>query len=127
MQSNYYVTEVSSEEDLAQAISLWERNLPTAKGDGIKKYQWFYEANPYTRASLWLLKYKGNDKAVGVGGVGFRRFSVRSKSLVGAIGVDLAVEKGHRSLGPALKLQRTIMEATERDVDFRYGFSKQAG
>jgi len=125
--SNYYVTEVSSEEDLAQAISIWESNLSVAQGDGIKKYQWFYETNPYQKGRLWLLKLRGSESAVGVGGVGYRRFSVKGKSLIGAIGVDFAVEKSHRVLGPAIKLQRTIMESTEMDVDFRYGFpSKQA-
>lgn len=125
--SNYYVTEVSSEEDLAQAISIWERNLPVPVGTGMEKYHWFYETNPYQKSKLHLLRLKGNEKAVGVGGIGYRNFSVRGKPLMGVIGVDFAVDKDHRALGPALKLQRTVMESTEMDADFRYGFpSKQA-
>lgn len=122
MQSKYYITEVSSEEEVGQVTSIWESNLPVAHGDGIKKYQWFYQTTPYQKARLWLLKLRGSEKAVGVGGVGYRRFSIGDRSFVGAIGVDLAVEKGHRTLGPALKLQRTIMESAKMDADFLYGF-----
>lgn len=127
MQLNYYVTEVSSEEDLAQAISLWERNLSMPVETAKDRYHWFYEANPYRKGRLWLLKLKGSQEAVGVGGVGYRSFSIRGKSLTGVVGVDFAVEKEHRALGPALKLQRTIMESTEIQADFRYSFpTKQA-
>lgn len=122
MQSNYYVTKVSSEEDLAQAISIWERNLTVPVGAGMQKYHWFYEANPYRKGKLLLLKHRGTEKAVGVDGVGYRRFSVRGKSLIGAIGADLAIEQDHRALGPALKLQKTIVESAKMEADFLYSF-----
>ena len=122
MQSNYYVKEVSSEEDLAQAISIWDRNLPLSAGHWMDKYNWFYESNPFRKGKLWLLKLEGTEKAVGIGGVGFRRFSVNGKPLIGAVGVDFAVNKDHRALGPALKLQRAIMECANKDADFLYGF-----
>ena len=81
MQSKYYVTEVSNKEDLAQAASIWERNLPVPVGTGMEKYNWFYERNPFRKDKLCLLKLEGTEKAVGVGGrgVGYRNFSVRGR------------------------------------------------
>jgi len=127
MQSDYYVTKVSSEEDLAQAISIWERNLGVPVETGKEKYHWFYETNPYRKGKLWLLKLKGSENAVGVGGIGYRRFWVKGNSLIGAISVDLAIEEKHRTLGPALKLQKTEIESAKKNSDFLYAFpSKQA-
>ncbi|MCK4825167.1 hypothetical protein KA005_55980, partial [bacterium] len=127
MQSKHYVTEVSSEKDIAQAVSVWERNLPLSAANWMEKYNWFYESNPFRKGKLWLLKLEGSEKAVGVGGIGYRRFNVNGKSLIGAIGVDFAVEKEYRTLGPALKLQKTIMESAQKDSDFLYSFpAKQA-
>ena len=127
MQPDYYVSEVSTKEDLAQAISLWQRNFSMAVDTGMERFHWFYETNPYRKGRLWLLKLKDGEKAVGVGGVGYRRFSVSGRSLIGVVGVDFAVDKEHRALGPALKLQRAIMESTEMETDFRYSFpTKQA-
>ena len=127
MQPDYYVSEVSTKEDLTQAISLWERNLSMPVETGAEKYHWFYETNPYRKGRLWLLRLKDSEKAVGVGGVGYRRFNVSGWSLMGVAGVDFAVDREHRALGPALKLQRAIMESTETEADFRYSFpTKQA-
>jgi len=122
MGSKYYVTEVSSEQDIAQAVSIWNRNLPDSAGKWLEKYNWFYKSNPYRKGKLWLLKLEGAEKTIGVGGVGYRRFNVNGKSLIGAMGVDFAVEKEYRTLGPALKLQKTIMESSKKDADFIYGF-----
>ncbi len=122
MQPKYYVKEVLNEKDIAQAVSIWDRNLPDFAGKWLEKYNWFYKSNPYRKGKLWLLKLKGSEKAIGVGGVGYRRFNVNGKSLIGAMGVDFAVEKEYRTLGPALKLQKTIMESSKKNADFIYGF-----
>lgn len=127
MQSEYYVTEVSSKEDINQAISLWKGNLSLPVGTWKDKYHWFYERNPYRKGKLWLLKFEGTEKAVGVGGIGYRRFAVKGESLIGAIAVDLAVQKKHRALGPALQIQKTEIEAAKKNSDFLYAFpSEQA-
>ena len=123
--SKYYVAEVTNQEDLDQAISILKRNLESRSWK--EKHTWFYEKNPYRKGKLWLLKLKDSEKAVAVGGVGYRLFNIRGRSLVGAIGVDLAVEKEYRTLDPVLKLQHTIMESAKKEADFIYGFpSKQA-
>ena len=122
MGSKYYVTEVASEQDIAQALSIWDSNLPLSTSKWLEKYNWFYKNNPYRKGKLWLLKLEGAEKTIGVGGVGYRRFNVNGKSLIGAMGVDFAVEKEYRTLGPALKLQKTIMESSKKNADFIYGF-----
>jgi len=122
MKEKYYIKEVLNEDDVKQAVSFWERYLPVAEGIGIKKYDWFYQNNPYKKANLWLLKQKDSKKAIGVGGLGYRRFILKGEPLIGAIGVDFAIEKKYRTLGPALKLQRAIIESAKRNSDFLYGF-----
>jgi len=93
MKEKYYIKEVLNEDDVKQAVSFWERYLPVAEGIGIKKYDWFYQNNPYKKANLWLLKQKDSKKAIGVGGLGYRRFILKGEPLIGAIGVDFAIEK----------------------------------
>lgn len=123
MGSKYYACPASTEEDVGQAITLWERNLGVQWGR--EKYRWFYQTNPFRPGTLLLLKLAGTEEAVGVGGIGYRRFQVRGKTLVGAMGVDFAVDREHRSLGPALKLQRAIMETAQQEADFIYGYPNE--
>jgi GNAT superfamily N-acetyltransferase len=122
MTLNYFVTEASDEQSVSQALTLWERNLSIPIETGKSKYQWYYKMNPYREGKLWLLKIKEGRKTVGTAGVGYRRFRIDHKPLMGALIADLSVDKEHRTLGPALQLQRAIVEHAKKHCDFLYAF-----
>ncbi len=102
-------------DDRQTVLDLWQRNLPTAK-EG--RYGWLYGEGS---ARDWLLQ---DDEAVVIGSVGLMRraFRVRNRSVTAGQAVDMNVDQAHRSLGPALQLQRKALEASdEQGLLFVYG------
>lgn len=110
-----YQTCPTCTDDQQTVLALWQRNLPTATKD---RYGWLYREGP---ACDWLLQ---NDDAVAIGSVGLmqRKFSIRNRQVTAGQAVDMNVDQAHRSLGPALQLQRKAIEASEaQGLPFVYG------
>jgi hypothetical protein len=105
-----------SERDALAAVL--ERNLPDF--DHRRRFQWLYLDNPAGPAWCWFLCAEG-DRVVGAASL-FPRYLWMSGRLVrcGQVG-DFAVDAAHRSLGPALMLQKaTMTPATEGVLEFCY-------
>jgi len=101
-------------DDSQTILELWQRNLPTAT-EG--RYGWLYRSGP---ADDWLLQDEHHD-AVGSVGLMRRSFHVNTRPVTAGQAVDMNVDQAHRSLGPALQLQRTAIEASrEQDLPFVY-------
>jgi hypothetical protein len=106
----------SAEETL---VRLWAANLKARR----EKYGWFYRHNPGGPTAAFLLRTDTEGGAtVGCAGAGIRRFHAASGPLRGALLVDFAVHREHRSLLPALRLQRAMSEWARDNADFAYGF-----
>jgi hypothetical protein len=58
---------------------------------------------------------------VGTAGVGLRRLRVGGPTVVAGLASDFAVDPEHRSLGPAMMLQRAVLETLDDGVDVIYG------
>jgi hypothetical protein len=102
-------------DDRETVLGLWERNLPTATK---ARYGWLYRDGP---ASDWLLR---DEEEVAIGSVGLmeRRFHVHNRPVTAGQAVDMNVDQAHRSVGPALQLQRMAIEASKaRELPFVYG------
>ena len=75
-----------------------------------RRFQWLYCANPDGPAYTWFAYEKGTDHVVGVASVFPRAAWVGPElKICGQVG-DFAVPASHRSLGPALLLQRATFE-----------------
>ena len=110
-----YQTCPTSIDDQQTILELWQRNLPTAVAE---RYGWLYREGG---ACDWTLQ---DEHQVAVGSVGLmqRRFHVRDHLVTAGQAVDMNVDHAHRSLGPALLLQRKVIEAAcEQDLPFVYG------
>lgn len=110
-----YQTCPTCTDDQQTILELWQRNLPTAT-EG--RYGWLYHEGP---ASDWLLQ---DDREVAIGSVGLmqRKFRVHNQLVTAGQAVDMNVDQAHRSLGPALQLQRKAIEESEaRGLPFVYG------
>lgn len=102
---------VDLEADRAEVLGLLARNLPDLWHAA--RFDWLYLQNPGGRAFSWLVFDTGSPRALGVASL-FPRFVWVGTRLVlaGQVG-DFAVEASHRTLGPALMLQRATFEPVD--------------
>lgn len=105
----------TSTDDRQTILELWQRNLPTAT-EG--RYGWLYREGS---ARDWMLQ-DDRDHAIGSVGLMKRQFRVHDRQVTAGQAVDMNVDQAHRSLGPALQLQRKALEASqEQGLPFVYG------
>lgn len=107
--------------DREAVLHIWHGNL----GQDARmraKYDWFYLGCPFG-APLVQLLYQGTGSVpVGVCSAGRRRMRWQGREISAGVLVDLAVNREHRSLGPALMLQQSLIETGRRELDLLYGF-----
>ena len=82
-------------------LALWRRNLPMATE---RRLDWLYGQG---RATNWFVSTDGGD-VVGATGLMRRTIKLASQSLVAGQAIDLNVDREHRSVGPAVQLQRAL-------------------
>lgn len=110
---------------------MWTENLQLESA-AEAKYAWLYQDAPNVPDDVWLLRatLDGAVSTVGTAGVGVRTFQVgeRANDVTAGLLADLAVDKAHRSVGPALGLVRAVKESVLGKADapgthsFAYGF-----
>lgn len=84
--------------DRGTVLGLWEQNFPEASP---VRYDWLYHGH---RAAAWLLH--AEDGAVGATGMMERTIRARGQLLRAAQSIDLNVNARHRTVSPAMSLQR---------------------
>ena len=102
-----------------EQIQLWKNNL---KNISDSRYNWFYEENPYA-VPLTVLAKAENDSVVG-------SCSLYARDLIGnnsvmriGIASDFAINEKHRVYGPALKMQRLLVEeGLKQNFDLLFAF-----
>lgn len=117
----YYVVEADLTSERQNILDIWQGNIGINK-DLEKKYNWLYETNPGGKGVHFLLKHSDNHKPVGVAGIAKRKFFVDSKLVESGILSDMVVLKEHRTIFPAMLLQKYIKKFCEKNFHFIYGF-----
>jgi hypothetical protein len=108
----YRVARADLHRDREEILAIWKRDLPLLPLQG-RHLDWGYVNNPFSEGRVW--KLTGDGHTVGVGSLVIRRFTVAgSVVLAGRFG-GFAVAQPHRSLGPALMLQRAVLGDCGRD------------
>jgi len=117
---NYITFKADLNNDKQIILKFWRQN----HGDSLDyKYSWLYENNPAGKAHIWLLKDLDSNEVVGMTGLYPRKFSVKGVQYIAGIVGDFFVHKHHRSLGPAIKLQKCVVAGIKEGlVDFAYGY-----
>ncbi len=118
--AGYRVEDGDIARDGDAAIAVWRASLRNIEGRAAK-FEWFYRAAP-DGAQLHLLRPGPGRDVVGTAGVGWRRMRAGGRGLRGGLLADMAVLAGHRTLGPAMQLQRTASERALLVGDLVYGF-----
>ncbi|MBK7077879.1 MAG: hypothetical protein IPH44_37005 [Myxococcales bacterium] len=98
---------------------LWDANL-TLESHPADKFGWLYAEAPVVPATVFVLRADG--AAVGTAGVGVRRFQLGADVGEAGLLADLAVDKAHRSVGPALALVRAGKAFVDEAFALAYGF-----
>lgn len=91
-----------------EILQLWSRNLPDATGD---RYRWLYESGV---SRPWLLETEDGE-CVGSAGRMTRNFCVAGQPITTGQAIDLNVDRAHRTIGPALALQKGVIANLEAD------------
>jgi hypothetical protein len=79
-----------------------------------RRFEWLYRDNPFGEASVWLA-YEGKpDHVVGVAGAFPRRLHMLGGQKLSWVLGDFCVSDEHRTLGPALMLQRACLAGLEK-------------
>jgi hypothetical protein len=107
--------------DRERILDSWQRCGFATGIDAAARYDWFYLGNPRGPGRVYLL-FNG-DELVGSMGAGTRLFVAGKDEppLRGAVLVDFVVHPAHRSMFPALQLQRLAREHELRDNNLVYG------
>ena len=117
---NYTIYRSSVEKDREELLKFWNENH---EKDLNGKYQWIYEGNPAGKATVFLVRDNQKGECVGCLAVFPRQISIKGTNLRAAVVGDLLVHKVHRILGPALKLEKSLISSVqEKEFDLVYGF-----
>ena len=81
-----------------------------------RKYSWLYENNPSGKAHVWLLRHQGSGELVGMAGLFPRWVWLQGEKKLAVIAGDFFVHEQHRTVGPALTLQKSVVAAVGKDV-----------
>jgi len=102
----YKIIEADIKKDKDQITSLLKSDNRTISNE---IYNWKYLDYPYGTPRAWLLIYKATGNRVGSGSLFPRKICINGKIVnVGTLG-DLTVEERHRTLFPALQLEKEII------------------
>ncbi|MEZ4361133.1 MAG: hypothetical protein R3B48_13190 [Kofleriaceae bacterium] len=116
----------------AEVEQLWRRNLPLEQSASAK-FSWLYERAPLPPESIFVLGVVPAPAAVGepdfipvgTAGVGLRELAVAGRVLRAGLLADLAVDRAHRTVAPALRLVREVKAWVLDELDLAYGFPNQ--
>jgi hypothetical protein len=87
------------------------------------RYEWLYCKNPHGRARAWVASGPDEQKVIGFAAAFPRRMQFEGKTIRGYVLGDFCIHPAHRSLGPALALQRMSMEAlSDEGAEFVFDF-----
>lgn len=101
------------EADRRAVIALLSRYLNPAYDR--QRFDWVYRDNPAGPGRLWVAVDGSSGELIGTAGALPRQIYVAGSHLIGWVLTDFCISDTHRSLGPALQLQRTCLAELAAD------------
>lgn len=117
----YHLAKADPVRDRQRVLDFWQRT-GFSSPDRPRQYDWLYLNGPAGMGRIYLLLHGPEATIVGTACAGTRliRFP-DGRMLRGGVLVDFVVDPAHRSVGPALKLQRWAREQEWSNADVLYG------
>lgn len=112
------IRQVSLKEDRAEMIDILSRNFGSTQE---ARFDWRHRDNPAGESWSWFMYDKATLSTVAMATVFPRHMRVNDKATrAGQVG-DFVVDPSHRSLGPAIMLQRaTFLPVDRKEISFCY-------
>lgn len=104
-------------------LALWQDHF-APRAIAPAKYDHFYRDNPDGPAIIQLLRHDPDGELVGVISAGPRPVIWQGKAIRAGVVAYFAVAADHRTLGPALLLQQSLLEAARGRFDLLYGLPR---
>lgn len=103
------------------------RRYLTPRANG-QRYDWLYRGNPHGSARAWIARDTTNGALVGVAAAFPRRLLLRGVPQLAWVLGDFCISEHYRSLGPAVQLQRALLEAVAEEPGLAgwYDFPSQS-
>jgi hypothetical protein len=120
----YAVVSAHLEKDRKVIIDLWGQNLADTNHLE-EKYDWHFLNNPFGPGQIWILKADG--QPIGTTSLGMRLLKLGNIITTAGVACDLAVNREHRFLRPALMLQRALLSSANPEVQLLYGVPNSGG
>lgn len=119
--AQYFVRKADLKYDREEILALWCRNGLHVPDSAVRFFSWAHDTNPVGQGCYWLLVHAPTGHIVGTIGLFLHKMKIcDSIELVGRAG-GLAVDKEHRSLGPALMLGKAMLnDMAISDLSFIY-------
>jgi hypothetical protein len=109
-------------------VRLWSQNLGM-RGNPQDKFDWYYAGNPLGPAAAFFLDHEApglSPEVVGCCGIGARTLFYEGTPVGAGLFADFAVQKAHRTVMPALMLQRALCDYARERFPVAYGFPNEA-
>lgn len=117
LSASYTVDQADLIRDREHILELWRQNYAAFSPN---RYDWMYRDNPLGEPYCLLLKSRDGEIA-GATGLMRRRIRFGRQTLLAGQAIDLVVHRAHRSGGPALQLQRTLLAGLDtHGIDLLY-------
>jgi hypothetical protein len=104
-------------DDRQGLIDLFSRHLTRHSDE--RRFDWLYSSSPHGPAQAWLA-CNGDNAIVGAAAAFPRRFYLDGREVRGLVLGDFCMEVEHRSLGPALQLQRACVAGIQSGAPFEF-------
>lgn len=117
------VQSIDNNYPIEDLLALWSVPFPNLDA---RRVDWAYLSNPSGPARLFLFQSQGEGTLVGALTVFPRLFNVAGREVLGGTTGDFVVRMGHRSLGPALQLQRAAIGSNEFSLLLGFANEKAA-
>src|SRR4051812_28086471 len=95
-------------------------------GDLKATLQWQYLDGPMAPGQLFVLRAPEHDAAIGCAGIAPRELWSDEQPVRAAQLANFAIERAHRTVLPAISLQRAVKDHVEHSFDFSFGFPNHA-
>jgi hypothetical protein len=109
MTTQYFVRKACLERDRQEILSVWDRNKVNTH-DPALHLDWAYKNNPAGQGPIFLLVHAPSQETVGSAGLILRRMKIGDSVRLVGRAAGFAVDKAHRSLGPAILLQKAVLD-----------------
>ncbi len=103
----YTIVLANIDRDREKILALWRRGL-THDGMPDAKFDWYYRNNPAGSPQVFLLCHGPDEEPVGVAAVGRREMRMGAQTIMSGELIDFVALPEHRTLFPALFLQKEI-------------------